>query len=181
MAAHQRSASDSPNQIRTLCQQFKDSEVLLPSTIDIVRTDSTHPDFMRLVRMLDTDLAERDGAEHSFYAQFNKIDTIKYVVLAYVDGEPLGCGALKQFGPSKMEIKRMFVPPEGRKRGIASRVLTELESWARELSSTTCVLETGKRQPEAIGLYRKNGYRQIPNYGQYAGKDNSVCFEKDIT
>jgi GNAT superfamily N-acetyltransferase len=130
--------------------------------------------------MLDADLAERDGRDHSFYAQFNKIDKIRYVVIAYLDGKALGCGALKQFGLGTMEIKRMYVPPPGRKLGIASSVLAELESWALELSCTKCVLETGKRQPEAIGLYRKNGYAQIPNFGQYAGMDNSICFEKDL-
>ena len=146
----------------------------------IVRTDSSHPDFVSLVRMLDMELAERDGDDSSFYAQFNKIGNIRHVVMAYVDGEPLGCGALKQFGPTTMEIKRMYVLPSARRMGIAARVLSELELWAKDLSCAKCVLETGKRQPEAIGLYRKNGYTQIPNYGQYAGMENSVCFEKSI-
>jgi putative acetyltransferase len=57
-------------------------------------------------------------------------------------------------------------------------VLSELESWAAELGYPKCVLETGKRQPEAIALYEKQGYQRIPNYGQYIGVENSVCFEK---
>ena len=60
-------------------------------------------------------------------------------------------------------------------------ILTELEAWAAELSYSKCILETGKRQPEAIALYLKQGYVNIPNYGQYAGVDNSVCFEKIIS
>ena len=62
--------------------------------------------------------------------------------------------------------------------GIATQILTELEKWATELSFKKCVLETGKKQPEAIALYIKNGYKIIPNYGQYEGVENSVCFEK---
>jgi putative acetyltransferase len=79
-----------------------------------------------------------------------------------------------------MEIKRMFVPPEGRKKGIATKILSKLENWARELSYARCILEAGKGQPEAIGFYKKNGYKVIPNYGQYAEVENSVCFEKKL-
>jgi len=74
----------------------------------------------------------------------------------------------------------MYTSPESRGKGIATKVLAELEKWATELSSEKCVLETGKRQPEAIALYNKNGYKIIPNYGQYAEMENSVCFEKEI-
>lgn len=148
--------------------------------IQTIRTDSSHPDFIELVKFLDADLAERDGADNAFYAQFNKIDHIKYAVVAYEDGQPVGCGAIKEHGPNAMEIKRMYTTPEGRGKGVATRVLTELEAWAAELSCEKCVLETGKKQPEAIELYKKNGYRIIPNYGQYAGIENSVCFEKVV-
>src|SRR6478735_4647723 len=146
--------------------------------IQLLRTDSANPDFVHLVKFLDADLAIRDGEEHSFYNQFNKIDRIKYVVIAYENNIPLGCGAIKEFQPSAMEIKRMYVSPESRSKGIASKVLGELEKWAKEMNYTKCVLETGKKQPEAIRLYEKNGYKVIPNYGQYAGIENSVCFEK---
>jgi putative acetyltransferase len=148
--------------------------------IKMIRTDSDNQDFINLVRFLDADLAERDKDEHSFYAQFNKINKIKYVVVAYENGKPVGCGAIKEYSPNTMEIKRMYTSPESRGKGIASKVLTELEIWAAEFSYEKCILETGKKQPEAIGLYKKNGYKLIPNYGQYAGIENSVCFEKDI-
>ena len=146
--------------------------------IRIIRTNSDNQDFVQLVKHLDADLAERDGKDHSFYAQFNKIDQIKHVVLAYEDSKPVGCGAIKEYASDTMEIKRMYTSPDSRGKGIASRVLLELESWASELSYGKCILETGKKQPEAIGLYKKNGYKVIPNYGQYAEVDNSLCFEK---
>ncbi|HZG25498.1 MAG TPA: GNAT family N-acetyltransferase [Chitinophagaceae bacterium] len=147
----------------------------------IVRTDSTNPDFIDLVQHLDADLAERDGEDHSFYAKFNTVDKLKNVILVYEGNKPAGCGAMKQFAPGVMEIKRMYTPVESRGHGIATRVLEELEIWAKELEYEKCVLETGKRQPEAIALYRKNGYRSIPNYGQYAQMENSLCFQKELT
>ncbi len=146
----------------------------------IKRTTSEDPDFQKLVKELDKDLAIRDGADHAFFAQFNKIDLIKYVVLAYDHEEAVGCGAIKEYEPHTMEVKRMFVPPDKRGKGIASIVLTALETWAKELGYQKCILETGIKQPEAIRLYHKNNYKVIKNYGQYAAVESSVCFEKLI-
>ncbi|WP_242920833.1 GNAT family N-acetyltransferase [Pontibacter liquoris] len=146
--------------------------------VNLIRTDSTNADFIALVKHLDQDLAERDGEEHSFYAQFNKIDKLRQVVVAYENRIPVSCGALKELAPGTVEVKRMYTQPESRGKGIASQVLGELEGWAKELSYSRAMLETGKKQPEAIRLYQKNGYHLIPNYGQYAGVANSVCFEK---
>lgn len=148
--------------------------------IEVVRTDSDNGDFRTLVASLDADLAMRDGKDHAFYAQFNKIATLRHVVVAFEDAEPVGCGALKEYAPGIMEIKRMYVAAERRGRGIATRILSALELWARELSCEKCILETGMKQPEAIGLYLKSGYTRIPNYGQYVGVANSVCFEKNL-
>lgn len=148
--------------------------------INIKRTNSDDPDFIGLVKFLDADLAKRDGNEHAFYAQFNKIDKIKYAVVAYENDDPVGCGAIKEFSLNMMEIKRMYTSPGNRGKGIATKILIELEKWARELSFEKCILETGKRQSEAIALYKKNGYQLIPNYGQYAGIENSLCFEKEM-
>jgi putative acetyltransferase len=146
--------------------------------IKLIRTDSSNSDFISLVKFLDAELAERDGADHSFYAQFNKVDHIKHVVVAYENKTPVACGAIKEFDVASMEIKRMYTVTGNRGKGLASLVLNKLEKWAGELGYEKCVLETGKQQTEAIALYEKNGYRVIPNYGQYAGVENSVCFEK---
>jgi len=72
----------------------------------------------------------------------------------------------------------MYTTPTASSRGMVSKVLKELENWAGELLYKRCILETGKEQPEAIRLYDNNGYKIIPNYIQYAGVENSVCFEK---
>ena len=78
------------------------------------RTNSDNRDFQELVKALDIDLKIRDGEEHSFYAQFNKIDKIKYAIVAYDQDLPVGCGAIKEYSEDTMEVKRMYVPPEKR-------------------------------------------------------------------
>ncbi|MGN6490572.1 MAG: GNAT family N-acetyltransferase [Agriterribacter sp.] len=148
------------------------------TTLTYLKTDSENPDFRKLVTELDADLKIRDGEDHGFYSQFNKIDVIKHVVVAYNADVPVGCGAIKEYTPDTAEVKRMYVPPRERGKGIASAVLRQLENWACELGYTRCILETGKMQPEAISLYKKSNYTVIPNYGQYEGVENSVCFEK---
>jgi len=148
--------------------------------IHLKRTDSLDVDFVALVKKLDAYLAEVDGDDHSFYDQFNKLDAIKNVVVAYKDGIAVGCGAMKELRPQTMEIKRMYTDPAHRGEGIASFILKELETWAVELQYELCVLETGIRQAEAIRLYHKLGYEPIANYGQYAGVATSLCFEKGI-
>jgi GNAT superfamily N-acetyltransferase len=146
--------------------------------IDIIRTNSQNQDFIDLVKLLDADLAIRDGEEHAFYDEFNKNDTLKHCLAAYQRNKPIACGAIKQIEFNTMEIKRMYVLPEYRGKKIAQDILSELENWAKELGIEKCILETGKKQPEAISLYKNCGYTFIPNYGQYAGIGNSVCFEK---
>ena len=103
--------------------------ILLESTLPLnktamlklVRSDSDNRDFIQLVKHLDADLAQRDGIEHSFYTQFNTIDKIKYVVIAYEDDTPIACGAIKEFDPHIMEIKRMYTSPKKRSNSEAAR------------------------------------------------------------
>ncbi|NML70737.1 GNAT family N-acetyltransferase [Chryseobacterium sp. RP-3-3] len=144
------------------------------------RTDSSDIDFQNLVKLLDADLAVRDGEDHEFYHQFNSIDMLKNCVVAYSDDLAVGCGAFKPFSEDTVEIKRMYTGPEKRGKGFASKILNELEIWAKEEGYSRCVLETGIKQPEAIALYEKWGYIRIPNYGQYIGIENSVCFGKVV-
>lgn len=145
-----------------------------------MRTNSQDPHFINLVKLLDSELAVRDGDEHSFYNQFNSISQIKYAIVAYENNKPIGCGAIKEFSKEATEVKRMFVLPDTRGKGYAALILRGLEEWALELGYHKSILETGKKQPEAIKLYRKSGYNQIPNYGQYSGVENSMCFEKNL-
>lgn len=146
--------------------------------ITINRTDSENNHFLDLVVELDKDLAQRNGDTNDFFVQFNKTDLIKNVVVALNGNTAVGCGAMKSYNESAMEIKRMFVPLHMRGNGIAVAILQELESWAKELGYKKCVLETGDQMPEAIRLYTKTGYQIIPNYGPYKNVASSICFEK---
>jgi putative acetyltransferase len=148
--------------------------------IRTVRTNSENIDFVQLVARLDNLLAEMDGRDHDFYDQYNKIDKIKHAVVAYFDELPVSCGAIKEFDTETIEVKRMFTDESHRGKGLATMVLTELEKWALELGYSKCILETGLRLPDAVRLYQRNGYHQIPNYGQYVEMENSICFEKEL-
>lgn len=146
--------------------------------IQLVRTDSGNPDFIALIQLLDEDLARRDGNDTPFYSQYNKIDKIRHAIVAYEEGLPMASGAIKEYGPGVMEVKRMYTVPVIRGKGYASKVLAELERWAAELGYKKLILETGKRNPEALALYHAKGYQVTPNYDPYIGIENSVCFEK---
>ncbi|GAB4092665.1 GNAT family N-acetyltransferase [Flaviaesturariibacter terrae] len=147
-------------------------------TLILRRTDAGNPGFRALVQQLDAGLAELNGEAQEFYGQYNGLESIRYVILAERSGEAVGCGALKELEPGVMEVKRMFVAPAARRQGIAARVLAALEDWARELGYEATMLETGSNNPEAIALYRRAGYKVVPNYGQYAGVESSVCFRR---
>lgn len=149
--------------------------------IRIVRTNSENIDFINLVKRLDAYLKMMDGEEHDFYNQYNHINVLRHTVVAYSNNEPVGCGAFKQFETDSVEIKRMFTLQEARNTGVASKILKELEVWAKELKYSSCILETGKRQTEAVNFYKKNNYLIIPNFGQYQNIENSLCFNKELS
>ncbi|MFG4001420.1 GNAT family N-acetyltransferase [Flavobacterium aquidurense] len=144
------------------------------------RTNSDDIDFKNLVVLLDRDLKIRDGEDHTFYNQFNKTNSIKHVIVFYENNSAVGCGAFREKENDTVEIKRMFVHPDYRKKGIASALLSALEIWAAEENYNYTILETGKKQPEAINLYQKQGYSVIPNYPPYENMDNSVCMKKAL-
>jgi len=146
--------------------------------IKFIKTDSVNADFIQLVKLLDDDLKIRDGEDHDFYNQFNNIEILKHVIVAYYNEKPVGCGAFKKFEKEAVEIKRMFVLPEVRGKQIGTKILIALEEWAQEICYKQIVLETGVNMPEAIGLYSKMGYKSIPNYGQYKNVPTSICFKK---
>lgn len=149
--------------------------------IKIVRTDSHNPDFHKLITILDNELHSRYGETQLKYNSYNKIESLNTIVIAYREDQPVGCGCFKYYDKDSVEIKRMIVIPEFRGRGIAKRILLELEIWAIEKGFSRSVLETGIKQPEAIRFYSKLGYQKIDNYGQYVGNQNSTCMSKNLT
>ncbi|WP_137906175.1 GNAT family N-acetyltransferase [Chryseobacterium sp. 2VB] len=148
--------------------------------MNILRTDSSHKDFQNLVKSLDATLSEHNGENDDFFAQFNTIDTIKNCIVVYIDDIPAACGAFKPFSEDTVEIKRMFTHPEFRKKGLGSAIVKELENWAAELNFKKAVLETSRDLKNAISVYEKSGFNRIPNYGQYIGVEQSVCYEKAL-
>jgi putative acetyltransferase len=146
----------------------------------IKRTNSDDPDFQKLTQALDVELCRIYNTQQADYEEFNRITDLPTVVLAYEDDIPVGCGCFKKYNDTTIEIKRMYVEPGVRGKGIASQIVGELETWALELKNIFAVLETGKKQPEAIAMYQKLGYSLTDRYGQYSDMDNSVCMRKQL-
>lgn len=148
--------------------------------LKLLKTTSENADFVRLIAELDADLNSRYGALQAQYNAYNHVELLDTLIVAYVDNQAAGCACYKKLDDATVEIKRMFVKPTHRGRGIAISMLTELEAWAKSLTYKATLLETGIKQTEAIGLYSKLGYTIIDNYGQYAGNKNSVCMRKEL-
>ena len=139
-------------------------------------------DAQNLIRLLDEDILQRYPAltaTHGLHPQ-DLSDPHFVFLIARIEGYAVGCGALRDLQPEVSEVKRMFVLPEFRGRGVARRILEALESKARELGRTIVRLETGTGQPEAIALYKSAGYREIAGFGEYAGNPFSICFERRL-
>jgi putative acetyltransferase len=101
-------------------------------------------------------------------------------LVARTAGKAIGCGALRRLDADSGEVKRMYVEPGMRGRGVAKQILVSLEAAAVELRLGRLVLETGIHQLEAIALYRGAGFHAVTCWGEYAGTPTSVCFEKAI-
>ncbi|MFT3740319.1 MAG: GNAT family N-acetyltransferase [Breznakibacter sp.] len=136
--------------------------------------------FRYLIALLDNDLNGRYLSAQAEYDKYNKVDLTDTVIVALEENSPVGCGCFKQYGHDTVEIKRMFVVPGYRGKGISKLILGGLEVWAEELGYSKAILETGIKQPEAIGLYEKAGYDRIENYGQYRDLPHSICFGKEL-
>lgn len=143
----------------------------------LVRTNSENSDFKYLTSLLDEYLVDIDGDEKDFFANFNQI-YYENAIVFYQNEMPVGCGAFKKLENNSAELKRMYVLPESRGKGIANQILLELERWILQQNHTTCLLETSPRLEGAIAMYKKNGFKIIPNYGQYINIESSICMQK---
>src|SRR5207247_449885 len=139
------------------------------------------PDGVRLLARLMRELARRygDDSEGDFRPAHVRPPRGVFLV-ARLAGRPVGCGGLRPMADGAAEVKRMYVEPDVRGRGVGRRLLAGLEEHARGLGYAVVRLETGILQPEAVRLYEAAGYRRIPNYGVYVDNPLSVCFEKDL-
>jgi GNAT superfamily N-acetyltransferase len=137
-------------------------------------------DVQRLTTAQQTEVRARYGGKDEPGTHPSAADVSVVLVAREDDGTPLGCGALRALGGSAAEVKRMYVVPEARGRGISKALLAALEDAARERGWTTLRLETGTEQPDAIRFYTREGYGPIPKFGHYAHSDISLCFEKSF-
>lgn len=145
--------------------------------MDIVRTGNTHDDFSRLSGALDEELRRRYGADDGN----NAVDPVDTAVIGYVNGEPAACGCFRALGGDAVEMKRIYVAAEHRRKGFGREVLVALEAWAAELGFASAVLGTGRGQPEAMSLYSGMGYSIPEKFGPYIGLENSVCMKKALS
>ncbi|NOT50348.1 MAG: GNAT family N-acetyltransferase [Chitinophagaceae bacterium] len=129
---------------------------------------------------MERELYTRDGELAAINHALNKIGFIQDVVVVMMNNEAVACGAFREFDTDSAELKRMYVQPSHRSKGLASKILIELESIAKDKGYEYAVLETGKNQPEAVAFYLKHGYEQVPAFGKYIDSVNSICFRKQM-
>jgi GNAT superfamily N-acetyltransferase len=136
----------------------------------------------RLVREVLADLSDRYGAD----GDATPVQPSDFepphggFLVAYRLGQPVGCGAWRTHLDGSAEIKRMYVVPAARGQGIGLMLLRALEDAARQAGRTRAILETGTRQPEAIALYGKAGYRRIADFGHYKDEPGVRSFGRDL-
>ncbi|MGH8983485.1 MAG: GNAT family N-acetyltransferase [Acidimicrobiia bacterium] len=151
-------------------------------TIEPARVD--HPEGEMLVSALAEDVRVRYGDDDGGEPEVGAFELSRPAggtfLLARIEGRPVGCIGLRRFEDDVAEIRRMYVVPEARRRGVARALLGALEAQARRLGYRAIVLETGLRQPEAVALYESHGYTRIPNYGRWADSPLCVCLEKRL-
>jgi phosphinothricin acetyltransferase len=155
----------------------------MTNTFQVKTADPQSVDALDLIAALSSELARRydfadDGSGHFTPADATVPGSV--FVVGYADGKAVACGAFRPLDGSACEIKRMFVRLEFRGRGYSRAVLAELERLAADAGYSIARLETGDRQPDAIGLYEHAGYQRIANFGAYVGSERSVCFEKQL-
>lgn len=151
--------------------------------IEIRREEITSPVVRALIRALNAELSRtypEEGATHFRLDPDEVAEGRGAFLVAYADGHPAGCGAIRRIDPETGEIKRMYVAPEARGQGIGRAVLAAIEAEARRLGARRIVLETGTRQSAALALYESAGFERIPAYGEYIGSPLSVCMAKDV-
>ncbi|WP_414584294.1 GNAT family N-acetyltransferase [Scytonema sp. PCC 10023] len=143
-------------------------------------------DALELIEQLSCELAKRyneDAEQGKGGFELSDMDVPGAAfVVARLDGQPIGCGAIRPFDERGIaEVKRMFVIPTMRGRGISKQILAKLEDTARNFGYTAAILETGTRQPEAVALYEKAGYKRCSCWGKYINSSWSICYRKELT
>lgn len=149
-------------------------------TLTISGEDPIGETAQKLIQELCAEMSGRYGAPPSPFSPSEAGAAGTIFLVARLGGRPAGCAALRRIDHETAEVKRMYVAPFGRRKGIARRILAQLEQHARDFGYRTICLETGILQPEAQRLYESCGYRHIASFGGYSGHPTSICYEKVI-
>ncbi len=149
---------------------------------ELRKTDCENPDFLKLCEELDLFLNSAIGGEEKRekYKKFNHADTMDYVIIAYGNKEPAGCGALRKYSEKEIEVKRVFVREAYRGQHIGSMILEELLLQAQKMSFQRMILETGVFLSASVHLYQQYGFEEMENYGPYQNMPESFCMGRDI-
>ena len=148
--------------------------------IKITRTDTLNPKIKELIKALDNELRDLYGDSQDNYTTHNDLSKGFPAILIEQNETPIGCGAFKQYDETSGELKRIFLKPEMRGQGISKLIVKALEDWMIEENLPVSRLETGPKQIAALALYKKLGYKVIPNYGVYVDMPNSICMRKGL-
>ena len=153
------------------------------TTIEIERADINSPVVGELITALNAELKRQYPEEGATHFRLNSEEVAEgrgAFLVAYASGKPIGCGAIRKLDSETAEIKRMYVIPEVRGKGISKKILLALEQEGRRLGIRRIVLETGERQIEAMALYARAGFARIPLFGEYLNSPLSICMAKEI-
>lgn len=142
--------------------------------------DGVVPEFQALIRRLDAELAAKNGDEQDQFTAFNALAGIEDVVIARAHGQPIACASFKKRSADTGEVKRVYLDPAWRGRGVARRLMETLEARARRRGLAALLCETSRTFVEANGLYPRLGYRVVPNFPPYEGIAMSVCYRKEL-
>ena len=151
-------------------------------SMDFRRTDGKNKDFVENCKLLDMDLDRRVGKKikRDKYRKYNQLDEIKEAIVVYENNKAIGGGAIRKYDAENIELKRVFVHTEYQGQGIGTKLVSLLIEWAIELGYQRIILETGELLAESCAVYKKLGFKKIPNYGPYVNMPESLCMAKDL-
>ena len=150
--------------------------------LEYKRTNGKNKDFIENCRRLDADLDQRVGKEiqRSKYEKYNQLDKINEAIVVYENDVLVGAGSIRQYDEKNVELKRIYVVPSFRKKGIGTKLVSLLIAWGKELGYQRMLLETGEKLEESVALYKRLGFERIPNYGPYENMPESLCMARNL-
>lgn len=150
--------------------------------IRLLGVNYENKDFIALCNELDEYLNIAIGGEskREKYKKYNNLDTMDYVVVAYDEGFPAGCAALRRYSDSEVEVKRVFVKKGYRGCNVGGKLLEQLIGHAKSKCYSRMILETGAFLEASVRLYARYGFERIDNFGEYKDMQESLCMGLEI-